>query len=196
MVKVTTYIVSGYMRSGTSVMMKALVAGGLEAVWDTKRDQKMIDPNSDEQYRVNESLYELADADYARPGFPNQYQGKLIKVLWGWALLMSPGDYRVVFMLREPEEIRQSYRGAFGGRPHPLWGSDFYRWAMASTIRALHRRHDVQITLIWLRRLIDDPLGQFQRLREQGWPIEVFAAAETIDPELYRYRAEELEVGI
>ena len=75
------YVVSGFMRTGTSMMMKALEAGGMDASYKQSRDV-MKDHYADEYYNPNiGGLYELEKQDYQKWDFPRDYEGKLIKAL-------------------------------------------------------------------------------------------------------------------
>ena len=77
----TLYVVSGFMRTGTSMMMKALEAGGLDACYKQSREE-MKNRYADEHYDPNiGGLYELERKDYQKPNFPRDYEGKLIKCL-------------------------------------------------------------------------------------------------------------------
>ena len=106
------YIVAGSQRTGTSMMMQALMAGGLQADFDPSRDQ-MNAQYGDEDYKPNAGgFYELRKDQYHAVGFPRAHEGKLIKVLNEGVLKIAPrsaGDpYRIVFMRRDAEEMRQS----------------------------------------------------------------------------------------
>src|SRR5262245_35102181 len=110
----TVYIVSGFMRSGTSGFMKALEAGGMEAVYNPDRD-KMNDQYGDEEYKINDGgFYELSRAEYAHPDFPDNYDGKLVKCLFGGMLHLkaSKNVKEIVFMRRPIDEIARSYEAA------------------------------------------------------------------------------------
>ena len=72
----TLYVVSGFMRTGTSMMMKALEAGGLEACYRQSREEMRL-RFADEHYDPNVGgLYELEREDYREKGFPRKYEGK------------------------------------------------------------------------------------------------------------------------
>lgn len=45
------YIVSGFMRSGTSMMMQALIAGGMQASFSTQRNQ-FANNLADDYYQI------------------------------------------------------------------------------------------------------------------------------------------------
>ena len=196
--KVTpTYFVSGYMRCGTSMMMQALSAGGLEAAFDPARD-KMNDQFGDEHYKPNEGgFYELTGKEYQKLDFPKGYEGKLIKMLFGGMYQLSAGGpYKIVFMLRDFEESRQSYEGFFGQKL-PIQKRDVFEAQRAKILGILHQRQDCEVFEIEYRKLVEDPEKWFRMLRDIGrFPIDPQAAAAVVDPAKCRFRLEELEVGI
>jgi len=109
----TILIVSGNMRSGTSMMMDALTAGGLNPCHKKSRDNS-LGKHAGEGYHPNPNgFYELEASDFKEVGFPRKFEGQLIKVLYGGLYKMVPGDYKIVFMRRDQEESRQSYEAFF-----------------------------------------------------------------------------------
>ena len=98
-------IVSGLPRSGTSMMMKMLEAGGLPPLTDNLRT---ADEDNPKGYYEFERVKQLPKGDFA--WLPDT-QGKVVKVIA--ALLPSlPGgyDYRVIFMQRAMPEVLASQR--------------------------------------------------------------------------------------
>jgi hypothetical protein len=190
----TTYVVSGFMRTGTSMMMKALEYGGLDAVYSPLRDNMNSD-FGDEYYKPNPGgFYELTAKDYREPGFPRQFEGRLIKCLYGGLPRMVVGDYKVVFMMRDPEEIRQSYESFFNKPAPPILKQ--YDQVMGDSIAMLKNRKDTEVVVLQYRDVIENPHDCFCILKRNGWDIDVVKSASVVNPELYRYRIEELTVGI
>ena len=187
-------IVSGFMRTGTSMMMRALEAGGMEPVYAARRDQKMNDRWGDELYSPNQGgLYELDRASYQHPDFPGpRFDGKLIKLLVGGMFRLKAGDYRVVFMTRDPEEIRQSHE-AFFGRP---FDTAQYWQIMNRCTGILEQRRDVNLTVFRYEDVVANPLPAFTQLTAAGWPIDATVAAAVPDPDQHRFRLDQLEVGV
>jgi hypothetical protein len=98
-------VVSGLPRSGTSMMMKVLEAGGMPVLIDGLRT---ADPDNPEGYYEFERVKELDKGDTA---WVADAQGKVVKVIS--ALLEHlPADYhyRVIFMHRNIEEVLNSQR--------------------------------------------------------------------------------------
>lgn len=188
------YVVSGFMRSGTSMMMRALEAGGLEAAFAPERDE-MNERFGDEDYQPNPGgFYELNRREYREHGFPRKYEGKLIKCLWGGLPRFVVGAYQIVFMLRDPEEIRQSFESFFNQPAPPMLTT--YDEQMQDAIDLLRNRRDTTVCVLQYRDVIADPVSAFEQLLGSGWPIDVEQAAAVVDPELCRFRLEELTVGI
>ena len=92
-------IVSGLPRSGTSVMMQMLVAGGMSAVSDGERQADTDNPHG---YLEWERIKQLPND----PGCIGEAEGKVVKVI-SRLLLSLPArhEYRVVFMQRPLPEV-------------------------------------------------------------------------------------------
>jgi hypothetical protein len=98
-------IVSGLPRSGTSMMMKMLSAGGLEAVADNRRQ---ADEDNLLGYFEDQRVMNLAgDSSWITPDLA----GKVIKVISMLLYHLPPElSYKVVFMRRSLVEILASQR--------------------------------------------------------------------------------------
>jgi len=102
-------------------------------------------------------------------------------------------------MLRDPEEIRQSWEAMFDKRAPAMFhpGAEPDYWQVAYDLyRIMENRRDTQITLVQYRRILSAPLKIFQRLRTAGWPIDPDKAASVIQGGQCRFRREELEEGV
>ena len=189
------YVVSGFMRTGTSMMMKALEAGGLEAAYQQSRE-KMREHYADEFYDPNiGGLYELKRQNYQHPEFPRMYDGKLIKGLNNCVPGMKVMDeIRVIFMRRDTEEIRQSYTAFFSN--HMQIGEQFQP-RMDEIVKSIRNRKDVvSCHELQYRDVVEHPLEAFATLKFDGWPIDPKKAAVTVDPDYCRFKLEDLEVGV
>jgi len=198
--KDVNYVVTGWLRCGTSMMMQALIEGGMPAEFDPKRS-RMNNYYGDIHYKPNEGgFFELNRRDYRKINFPSPYRGKLIKCLWGGLhrMCVNPNGYRYIFMLRNREECRQSYE-AFFDQPAPdiAQNDQTYYPQRNKYLDLLENRKDtLSVHQIKYRDMIEDPLKYFQQLSEEDWPIDPEKAAEVVKPELCRFRLEKLEIGI
>lgn len=97
-------IVSGLPRSGTSMMMKMLEAGGLPVMTDGERVADVDNPKGYYEYERVKELEKEKDKSYIRDG-----RGKVLKVI-SFLLKELPddNDYRIVFMRRDLGEVLAS----------------------------------------------------------------------------------------
>lgn len=180
----TTYLVTGFMRSGTSMMMRALFEGldGVDMVVDETRKEKL----NKGEYIPNHEYLEPPLSAFETPEFPRQYEGQLLKCLMAGMHPLWPleGGYRVVQLWRDPRVIRKSWEMAGDAFPPPPgWLPDGYMVRMAACSAMLKNRRDViSHHDLWFPDVLDDPVGVFQMLKDDGWPIDVEKAAAVVDP--------------
>ena len=106
-------VVSGLPRSGTSMMMKILEAGGMEILFDNLRQ---ADEDNPKGYYEFEKVKQLKDDQ----SWLNQAKGKAVKII-SELLKHLPGDYRykIIFMQRKMEEILASQKQMLIRRGQP-----------------------------------------------------------------------------
>jgi len=189
----TVYIVSSFHRSGSSMMMRCLEAGGLEAYFDPFLDTawNLIYGNSDYTPNPN-GFYHTDDEQTDWPSFHSDHKGKVVKVFRRDLHILRPGAYKVVFMTRNPDEVRASMR-AFS--PNTTWGhmevaTHFYDQIKDATLEALRKRPDMEILEVNYGDVIADPVKQFEKIRDFGIPIDPEKAAAMVDSSLHRFRLE------
>lgn len=186
------YIVSGFMRSGTSMMMRALAAGGLEPAYRPERDQRLNDKWGDQDplgYRPNDNYFELDPEDYSSPDFPGPYDGKLIKCLIGGLIRIRKCEARVVVMRRPRKEILASCMAAFG-QPPPMVRAQTFDADMNRMVEAASdRRSFVSFHEVYYNEAVCCPLAVFETLEKAGWPINAAAAAAIPTEDRRRYSA-------
>ena len=188
------YVVTGYMRTGTSMMMKCLGAGGLELMYDELWDARN-EKYGDEHYQPNRGgFYELSLVQMFSRTFVKDTDGKLVKVLRQAAFRLPEHEYRIVVMWRDPEESRQSYEALFD-QPWPLGDipPEEFRASWERFVQALSDRSDMAVKTLNRRDVVFQPRGALSSL---GWPIDVDKAAAEVDPAQYRFRLERLTVGV
>lgn len=168
------------------MMMRALDAGGIPAIHSPDRDRAVrgnssmipgYDPNPHGFYEVSD----LRAVDWSNAG------GKCVKVIRDNLIdLLPSGEYRAVYMRRDPAEIRRSYLGTMSGPPteHTFNFLLDYDRTVAADVALLAERGAKAVALDYAS-VVRDPSGELSRL---GWPIDVGAAAATVDAALYRHR--------
>lgn len=184
-------VVSGLPRSGTSMMMKMLEAGGLPALTDAIRTADNDNPKG---YYEFERVKQMDKGDTA---WLPEARGKVVKVISA-LLRYLPADYqyRVIFVRREMEEILASQRKMLVNR-----GEDPDKMDDAQ-MAALFEKHIKQIET-WLASqpniathylhysdILADPETAAASINTfLGGTLDVEKMALVVDPNLYRNRA-------
>ncbi len=182
-------IVSGLPRSGTSLMMQMLHAGGLPILSD---DQRPPDANNPRGYFEFAPVRRLADA-----GAPwmESARGYGLKVISPLLVYLPTGfEYAVIFMQRDLDEIVRSQRSMLA-----RLGQDVTRFDVAksraeyeqhlSAVRLwLNRQGNVRVLEVAYRAVIDSPQEIAERVSQFVGHLDVDAMAAVVDPSLYRER--------
>jgi hypothetical protein len=133
-------IVSGLPRSGTSLMMQMLAAGGMQVLTDGER---IADPDNPRGYYEWERIKRLPQ----EPQGIVEAEGKVVKVISQLLLaLPSDRDYRIIFMLRPLPEVVASQAEMI--RRRGTIGATLGKAALIAAIQA----HLNQVSA-WLDRL-------------------------------------------
>ena len=187
-------IVSGLPRSGTSMMMKMLEAGGLEPLTDNIRK---ADDDNPKGYYEFERVKKMPEGDIA---WLADASGKSVKIIS--ALLPHlpvTYQYKIIFMSRQVNEILASQKKMLIRRNEPTDRVGEHELA------ELYRKHLVQ-TFIWLDKhknnisclkvnynaLLKNPscyIAEITNFLDRD--LNVAAMTRIIDPTLYRQREEE-----
>jgi len=183
-------VVSGLPRSGTSMAMKMLAAGGFPILSDGVR---RADEDNPEGYFELEAVKELpAGRDTS---WLDGSRGKAVKIV-SYHLRFLPPDreYRVIFMRRRLEEILASQSAMMRRRRETGEES-------AGTIAAAWRDHlvfvrtvlelrpEFSVLELWYHEVVAEPLAAARRISGfLGRSLKVEAMAGAVNPSLYRNR--------
>jgi len=182
-------VVSGLPRSGTSMMMKMLGAGGLELVTDSIRAADEDNPNG---YFEFERVKQMTSGDRA---WLDDAGGRVVKVIS--ALLEHlPTDrhYKVLFMEREIKEVLVSQKKMLDRRGET---SKIFDEEMAEQYRAhlkavkpwLARQPHMEVLYVGYNSMMSDPGPLCRRVIEfLGMPLDLEKMRAVPNAELYRNR--------
>lgn len=99
------YIVSGLERSGTSLLMQILQAGGFPLSFDTvSRPPDVSNPRGYFELEGGKIINKLMDNSFPLP----DYKGMFIKITAFGLKFLPPGRYKIVYSLRNIDEIMDS----------------------------------------------------------------------------------------
>lgn len=183
-------IVSGLPRSGTSLMMQILRAGGMDLMHDGKRQ---ADDDNLEGYWEWEEIRSLRK----NPRVIEQAEGKAIKVISALLPALPPKHrYRVIFMKRPVGEVVESQWKMLANRGekpkaekgHLVAGQEAH---VSQVLARLRLNERVDLLEIDYPQLVLDPLPVVSRIREfLGDAVEgdADAMASVVRPGLYRNR--------
>ncbi len=183
-------VVSGLPRSGTSMAMQMLQAGGLSLVTDGVREPSEDNPNG---FYELERVKELKSE--AGKSWLDVAQGKGIKIV-SYLLKDLPAtrNYKVLFMRRNLDEVLVS-------QSKMMERNSVERDVADEKMREVFENHLSTVDFFLRRRphfeslelnyedVIEDPLAEAERMRQfLGRPLDVTEMARIVDAQLYRNR--------
>jgi hypothetical protein len=182
-------IVSGLPRSGTSLLMQMLTAGGLPALTDGRRAADADNPHG---------YFELEAVKQTRrdAAWLEKADGRVVKVV-SHLLFDLPADrgYRVVFALRPIPEILASQKAML--QRHGMTGAEVEEEKLAAAYEEhleevrmwLGGQTNFRVLYLDFREIVQDPAaaaGRINTFLDNGLDAPAMAAA--VDPKLYRQR--------
>lgn len=185
-------VVSGLPRSGTSMAMKMLAAGGLEVVADGLRTADEDNPKGYFEDERVKALAETADKQWLRNA-----RGKAIKII-SYLLKELPrqNNYRVIFVRRDLREVLASQAKMLARRGETTETSDDkmielyenHLWRVDYLFR--HAPHLERLDVAYAAA-VTDPRREAERVNAfLGGRLDVERMAAAVDPALYRNRAD------
>jgi hypothetical protein len=181
-------VVSGLPRSGTSMMMQMLEAGGLPPLTDRQRAADEDNP------RGYYELEQVKDRD-VKGAWAADAEGKAVKIISMLLYDLPPGrQYRVIFMRRPMEEILASQAEMLrrrGADPGPA--DDRMKQHYEAHLRKLDRWMAEQPNIAKLacdyHAALADPRREARAIAGfLGLDLDVEAMARVVEPSLHRQR--------
>lgn len=182
-------IVSGLPRSGTSMMMRMLDAGGMEVVSDGIRRADVDNPKGYYEFERVKRIKE--DATW----IPST-RGKVFKMV-SLLLYHLPANerYRIVLMRRDTNEILASERkmlerlGKDANHATDERMADIFRKHLQHLEGWLEQQSHLSVLQVSYNDVVGDPRGPLERVaRFMGGGLDVEKMMGVVDPALYRNR--------
>lgn len=182
-------IVSGLPRSGTSLMMQMLAAGGMQLLSDFQRKP---DPDNPRGYYEWEPAKRLP----TEPNLIADAEGKAVKVITQLLMSVPEGyEYKVIMMERPLPEVLASQDkmlrrlGNFDAVDDEVMAKAF-RDHMALVYGWLKKRADISVRRQDYGELVATPDAAAEAIRNfLGLDLNITAMAAEVDPKLYRNRS-------
>lgn len=196
-------VVSGLPRSGTSMMMQMLAAGGIPILSDGVRTPDDSNPEGYYEFEPVKALEQGGDTAWVADA-----RGRAVKVVSSLLrYLPDTSDYRILFMQRHLDEVIDSQDtmlaragAAQDAAPGPTSGPAPSA-VSHDEVRALYRAHLDQTRLLLRarpelvtldvehRRAVDDPLAVAREVEAfLGRSMDVARMAAAVRPALHRNR--------
>lgn len=182
-------IVSGLPRCGTSMMMQMLEAGGLPVMTDGIRAPDSDNPRGyyelEKVKQIKEDKSWLQEAD-----------GKVFKMISQLLYELPPDrEYRIIFMLREMEELLASQSvmlenlGKSSGNADNDTMRKYFERHVEKLKTWLDEQENIQVLHCFYNDVMKDPEGAVKRINDfLGGSLDADAMLCVIKPELYRKR--------
>jgi len=182
-------IVSGLPRSGTSLMMQMLAAGGMSILSDGERPADVDNPKG---YLEWERIKQLPKD----PSCIADAEGKVVKVISQLLLSLPPGhEYRVIFMQRPLPEVMASQdemlhrRGTFDAAVDIAAVTSAFRDHLYQVHVSLNDKPNVAVFRVSYHDVLREPKGMADRIAQfLKIPLDVEAMTRQVDQALYRQR--------
>lgn len=188
-------LVSGLPRSGTSMMMKMLEAGGVKVMEDGVRTADIDNPKGYYEYERVKNLEKETDKSYLKDA-----RGKVIKIISFLLKDLPPdNDYRIVFMRRDLDEVLASQNKMLKHRNEVDTSDDAamrdaYLNHIASVRIMSRKRQNWETIEIRYDDTVKDPKATAATLNTfLGGKLDEKAMVAAVDGELYRNRKDKLK---
>jgi hypothetical protein len=183
-------VVSGLPRSGTSMMMKMLEAGGIPPLTDEIREADKDNPKG---YYEFERVKKLDEGDTA---WLEGAQGKSVKVISALLKHLPEGyTYKMIFMQRTMEEILASQRQMLIRRGEPTDAvsdeelMDLFSKHLAQIQAWIDEQPNVDVLYVSYNETMENPRDQANRVNHfLGDGLDVEKMVAVVDQALYRQR--------
>jgi hypothetical protein len=188
-------VVSGLPRSGTSMAMTMLGAGGVPLLTDGQRTADVSNPKGYFEFEPVKELHKQGDTAWLR-----EARGKAVKIvsfLLTW--LPESHSYKVVFMQRDLHEVIASEtamlleRGEAPDAGREAHTRAIYEQHLDKVHRFLANRRCFELLIVKYGDVLHHPAREARRIGAfVGRPLDVDAMAAVADPALYRNRRDRL----
>ena len=186
----TVVVVSGLPRSGTSMMMKMLEAGGLAVLVDGIRVANEDNPKG---YYEFERVKKLPEGDTE---WLDEAVGKVVKIITQLVIhLPDSHAYKVLVMRRSIPEILASQakmlerRGETGGDVSDAQMTELFERHLKQVYAWMDQQPNVEYMDVSYNEALADPIPAIERVQAfLGGDLDTAAMAAVVDPGLYRNR--------
>lgn len=183
----TNYIVSGIERSGTSMLMQILHAGGVPIASDSSRPPDPHNPKGYYELEGGKVINKLIDGTFQL----EKFRGKFIKITTYGLKFLPLGRYKIIYSERNIEEVLDSMDKMTGIK-------DENRYKTKKAFIKLNRimkktiieREDIDVLFLNYNEILLDPKTHIRKIPEfLNLPkVDLESMMQPVDNKLYRQR--------
>ena len=181
------YIVSGLERSGTSMLMQILHAGGVPVSFDDSRLSDQSNPKGYYELAGGKIINRLMDGTFPL----EDYRGKFVKITAYGLKYLPKGNYRIIYSERHIEEILDSMEKMAGikDKNREKTRETFIKLNLMIKNQIISR-DDTEVLLVNYNRILTNPREDIKKIRVfLGLPENVIGKMiQVVDDNLYRQR--------
>lgn len=185
--KKINYIVSGLERSGTSMMMQILHAGGATTASDDSRPPDESNPKGYFELEGGKIINKLMDGT-----FPiKEYTGKVIKITAFGLQYLPQGNYKIIYSERNLEEILDSMEKMAGIKDEKRDETrESFRKLNDIIKKQIHERADIEVLLVNYNEILKEPKKNITKIYEflNQPDLDLEKMIDVVDQRLYRQR--------
>jgi hypothetical protein len=155
------YIVSGLERSGTSLLMQILYAGGVPVASDTSRPPDNHNPKGYYELEGGKIITKLKDGTFPL----DKYRGRFIKITAYGLQFLPPGNYTIIYSERNLDEILDSMEKMAGIKDEQRAETkESFRKLNEMIKNKIKSRDDLEVLFVNYNDIISDPETSIRKI--------------------------------
>jgi hypothetical protein len=179
------YIVSGLERSGTSMLMQILHAGGIPVAFDDSRPPDENNPRGYFELEGGKIINRLIEGTFPL----ERYRGRFIKITAYGINYLPPGNYTIIYSERNIDEILESMEKMAGIKDTEREETRRRFIKLNDTIKKhMQRREDIDVLFVNYNDILSDPEANIRRICDFLDIPYVERMKDAVDEKLYRER--------
>ena len=167
------------------MMMQVLLYGGMQVAFDGKRKPDENNPKGYFELEGGKVISRLIDGTFPM----EKYDEKVIKVTAYGLKFLPSGDYKIIYMTRDLDEIMASM-AKMSGDPKVMEERQIFDKLNRYSMKFMEEKGIPHI-IVRCNDVLKSPENEIVRINEfLGGTLDVDAAMKAVDPSLYRNRKE------
>ncbi len=181
------YIVSGLERSGTSLLMQILNAGGIPTSFNNSRLADENNPKGYYELEGGKIINKIMDGSFPL----DKYKGEFIKITAYGLQFLPPGKYKIIYSERNIEEILDSMEKMIGRKDRNRKDTKETFIKLNNIIKnQIQERKDIEFLIINYNEIVSNPNENINKILDfLDISNDVIGKMlEAVDNRLYRQR--------